>query len=442
MGHKKKNTNKKHSNKKNRVQAVSETLTLDIDKLGAQGDGVAEHEGVPVYVPFSAPGDRVEANVIERGKSSVNAEISKLLTESPYRAEPACQHFGTCGGCQLQYLTNDYYAEWLMDRAKTALSHQGFEGVSVSEARISPVASRRRVALKALHIVGGVALGFNERQSHQITNLSECPITRVELTSLFDPIRQVLAKVLHQREQAEVHMTLTAAGVDLLVKARNELNLQGREDLVDFVRAHDIAALHWEVEGFLDPVLIARPAVMDFSGIQVPLPPASFIQATAEGEAALVDEVLAATANHKRVADLFAGIGTFSFPLARHHQVLAVEGAKASLDALQAAVNRAGSDLKQIVPLHRDLFRRPLTAKELSAFDAVVFDPPRTGAKEQAEEIAQSDVKTVVAVSCNPNTFSRDARILVDGGYDFEKLVPVDQFLWSPHLELVGVFRK
>ena len=181
--------------------------------------------------------------------------------------------------------------------------------------------------------------------------------------------------------------------------------------------------------------------MMDLSDIRVPLAPAAFIQATSEGENALVAEVLAACKGAKRVADLFAGIGTFSFPLAKSHQVLAVEGAKTAVDALQGGANQAVG-LKQIVAKHRDLYRRPLTAKELAGFDAVVFDPPRAGAKEQAIELAQSDVKTIVAISCNPNTFARDARILADGGYQLTRVVPVDQFLWSPHLELVGVFSK
>jgi len=240
---------------------------------------------------------------------------------------------------------------------------------------------------------------------------------------------------------ADVHITLTATGLDLLIDAPMELDLSARELFVAFANKHDVAAIHWRDQGFLDPVIIRREPMMNLSDVRVPLAPAAFIQATAEGEAALVQEVIAACEGYGRVADLFCGVGTFTFPLAKRHQILAVEGAKQALLALQAGANQA-TGLKQIIAKHRDLYRRPLTPKELSAFDAVVFDPPRAGAKEQVAELAQSTVKRIVAVSCNPNTFSRDARTLVDGGYVLEKAIPVDQFLWSPHLELVGIFTR
>ncbi|MFC3050846.1 23S rRNA (uracil(1939)-C(5))-methyltransferase RlmD [Kordiimonas pumila] len=420
---------------------MAEIIELEIISLGAQGDGVGTHGDVPVFVPHTVPGDRVKAVVRETRKNGIYTDLSEVISTGNNRRTPACTHFGTCGGCQLQYVADDYYRSWLVERAQTALAHHGFDSALIQPAHISPPASRRRVALKALKTISGVVLGFNEQKSHQIVDLKECPVSHPDLTKLFAPLRTILGAVLPQRMQAEVHLTLTASGVDMLVEAAINLSLEARESLVGFANDHDLASLHFRDEGFLDPVAIRCEPVMDFAGVKVSLTPASFIQATAEGEATLVAEVLAATEEHKRVADLFAGMGTFTFPLARRHQVLAVEGAKAPLDALKAAADFA-TGLKQIIPLHRDLFRRPMTAKELTAFDAVVFDPPRAGAKEQVAEIALSDVKTVVGVSCNPNTFGRDARMLADGGYTLTRVVPVDQFLWSPHLELVGVFRK
>ncbi|SDE38040.1 23S rRNA (uracil(1939)-C(5))-methyltransferase RlmD [Kordiimonas lacus] len=421
--------------------AKAELFDVEITALGAQGDGVGERDGTPVFVPGTVPGDvaRVAAKDVRR--NGIYADLVDITKESADRTAPACQHFGTCGGCQLQFLKPDVYAAWVRDRTAMALAHHGFDAGLVRDPIITPQESRRRVALKALRVASGVVLGFNERQSHQIVDVKECPIARPELTRLFAPLRALLAGILPQRMAATVHMTVTASGVDLLIDAAKALDLADREALVDFANTHDIAAVHWQDQGFLDPVAIRREAVMDFAGARVPLPPAAFIQASDEGEAALVKAVVDGCAGHGRVADLFSGIGTFTFPLAKEHQVLAAEGAKNALDAMQAAANVA-TGFKQIVAKHRDLFRRPLTTKELEMFEAVVFDPPRAGAKDQVEQLATSSVSRIVAVSCNPNTFSRDARTLADGGYELESVQPVDQFLWSPHMELVGIFSR
>lgn len=416
-------------------------IDVKITALGALGDGVGEHEGVPVFVPGTAPGDLVSVNVDAPKKNGLYGTLRKIIEPGDARREPACTVFYKCGGCQLQYLADKPYENWLTSRTEAALAQQGFGDVAVAEPVITAPKSRRRVAFKALKAGKSLVLGFSKKQSHQIVDVKDCPITRTEITDLIAPLRSVLTAILPNRKQAELHLTVTASGIDLLIDAPMELDLAAREALVDFANEQDIAAIHWRDQGFLDPVIIRRTPMMDLSGIRVPLAPAAFIQATDEGENALVREVVAACKGAKRVADLFAGIGTFTFPLAQNHQVLAVEGAKTALEALQGGANFA-SGLKQIIAKHRDLYRRPMTAKEMSAFDAVVFDPPRAGAKEQALELAQSDVSTIVAVSCNPNTFGRDARILADGGYSLKRVVPIDQFLWSPHIELVGVFSR
>ncbi len=420
---------------------MAEQLQVRIASLGAQGDGVASHEDVPVYVPGALPGEEVLATVQERKKGGLYCELAEVVVASPERIEPACPHFSTCGGCQLQHMSNSLYAEWIGSRASMALAQHRLDTSVIRAPMITPQASRRRIALKALKVASGVVLGFNERQSHRVIDLSVCPVTRRELTSLFASIRTLLQAVLKQGMAASVHLTLTSTGVDMLVEAPMPLDLAARETLVDFANEHDLAALHWQEEGFLDPVAIRREPVMNFSGTLVPLPPASFVQASTEGETDLVAVVTQACEGYGRVADLFAGVGTFTFALARSHQVLAVEGAKGALEALTRAAN-ISTGLKKVVPHHRDLFRRPLTAKELAPFEAVVFDPPRAGAKEQVAELAGSAVQRIVAVSCNPNTFARDARMLVDGGYVLESVQPVDQFLWSPHLELVAVFTR
>lgn len=420
---------------------MTSIVQIKITSLGAQGDGVGEYDGIPVFVPDTMPGDLVSVELSPPKKSGIYGVLEQVVEPSVDRIVPECPVFAKCGGCQLQYLSKDYYARWLTERTVAALSHHGFSSDVVAAPIITPKKSRRRVALKALKMGKGVVLGFSKRQSHQIVDIKDCPVTSRELTDLIKPLRKILCDILPNRMQVELHLTLTATGIDMLIDAALELDLKARELLVDFANTYDIAAIHCRDQGFLDPVVIRRAPMMDLSGVRAPLSPAAFVQASDEGEKALVKEVVGACDGSKRVADLFCGIGTFTFPLARKHQVFAVEGARQALDALQAGANQAVG-LKQIVAKHRDLYRRPLTAKELRGFDAVVFDPPRAGAKEQAEELASSGVTTIVAVSCNPNTFGRDARIIADGGYELIRVVPVDQFLWSPHIELVGVFTK
>jgi 23S rRNA (uracil1939-C5)-methyltransferase len=420
---------------------MSEIIEARITGLGAQGDGLAEYEGTPLFVPGAAPGDLVTVALSEKRKNGLYGDLIEITDASGDRVEPPCRHFEKCGGCQLQFLSDDIYRAWLKERAEMALAHHGFDADLVAEPIVSPTSSRRRVALKAVSMPGRLILGFSERQSHKLVDLKECPVTHPDILAVIKPLRPLLLNTLKMRMSAEVHLTLTETGLDILVDAPMELDLAAREAWTDFANTYDIAAIHWRDQGFLDPVLIRREPMMNFSGTRAPLAPAAFVQATKEGEQALVREVVEACMGYKRVADLFCGMGTFTFPLAKHHQVLAVEGAKQPLDALRLGSNQA-TGLKQIIAKHRDLFRRPLTPKELAGFDAVVFDPPRAGAKEQVAELAKSEVKRIVAVSCNPNTFSRDARILSDGGYQLERVVPVDQFLWSPHLELVGVFSR
>jgi len=421
--------------------SVTETIEVKITALGAQGDGIGDYDGDPVFVPGTTAGDLVRVEIGEKKKNGYYATIEELIEPSQNRAEPVCKHFGKCGGCQLQFLKPEAYGEWISERAVSSLAHQGVSVGELLDPVICAPHTRRRVSMKALNLPGRLILGFSERQSHQLVDVGECPVTCGEITSLLPALRAALQGVLKVRMNADVHLTYTATGVDILVDAAMELDLAAREGLVGFANDQDIAAIHWRDQGFLDPVIIRREPMMDFSGIRAPLSPAAFIQATADGEASLVNAVLAACEGYGRVADLFCGMGTFTFPLAKKHQTLAVEGSKQPLDALKAGLNQA-QGLKQVITLHRDLYRRPMSSDELSAFDAVVFDPPRAGAKEQAAELANSEVKRVVAVSCNPNSFARDAKILCAGGYRLDTLLPVDQFLWSPHLELVGVFTR
>ncbi len=424
---------------------MSKNVFVMINALGARGDGVGELGGKPVYVPFALPGERVTASIDEERKNGLYASLVSVKRASELRNTPACGHFAECGGCQLQHLNPETYREWVRDRAAFALKQHGIEGISVDDPFITPPATRRRVAMKAINTVDGVVMGFNRHASHQLVNLQSCPVTRSEIVGLLPSLRELLGAILPKGKMTGVHITVADSGIDVVVEAQNELSLHQREMCAAFANDHDLGAMHWQVGGFLDPVIIRREPVMKFAGAIVPLPPAIFIQATAECQQVMQEMAVKSCEGAGRVADLFSGIGTFTFPLAKAHQVLAVEGAKGALQVLEAGRNsaqRTGHSFKQIVTRHRDLFRRPLTAGELAGFDAVVIDPPRAGAQAQMEQLGQSAVKKIVSVSCNPNTFARDAKLLVDGGYTLQHLLPVGQFLWSSHIELVGVFER
>ncbi len=427
-----------------------EIITLNIKEIGARGHGVGYHKGLPAYVPFTVTGDVVKAAITKPHKNSYQCELIQVEQAGPDRQAPICPVFGMCGGCDLQALGNDSYQAWVTHRTLSALQHQGFgidgSPINVLAPLISPKHSRRRVALKAVRTEKGTLMGFHKAASLDIVDTDACPIADPALADLIIPLKALLNSLLAQGTRASVHMTLAANGVDMLIGLPNKPDLEAREALANFAQQHDLAALHVQEDGFLDPIIIQREPVMNFAGVRVQLPPASFVQATAAGETALIAAVLAGCEGATYVADLFCGLGTFTLPLARRYQVMAVEGALSALQPLKAAVNLTqttqGGHLQPVTAVHRDLFRSPLTATELSKFDAVVFDPPRAGAAGQVAELARSNVPKIVAVSCNPNTFSRDARTLVDGGYMLQSVQPIDQFLYSAHIELVGVFTR
>jgi 23S rRNA (uracil1939-C5)-methyltransferase len=346
---------------------------------------------------------------------------------------PPCRHFPECGGCQLQHVDDAAYADFLRDRIASALAAQGVPLPDILPAHISPPNSRRRASLRAER---GGALGFNAEASHRVIDMRECHILRPELFALVHPLRALLRK-LKPSATGGVRLTLADQGVDLLLEKVEAEGLAAAEALGDFAREHRLARLalddgygaqtHWEP----DPVTIT------LGGVPVPLPHGAFLQATAEGEAALVGAVRQAVAEARIVADLFAGLGTFA--LALEGRVLAVEGARDAALALKAAAARAR---RPVFVDHRDLYRRPLDLAELNRFEAVVLDPPRAGAKEQAALLAGAIVPRIAYVSCNPSTFARDAAVLTEGGYRFDWVKPVGQFRWSTHVELAAQFTR
>jgi 23S rRNA (uracil1939-C5)-methyltransferase len=400
------------------------TDVQEIVRLAARGDGVTADGR---FVIGAAVGDQVHF-----GADGVRIE------PGPRHAVPPCRHFPDCGGCQLQHIGETDYADFVADRIVRALAHAGVSPSEVMPVAMSPPRTRRRAALRAVRR-GGLVLGFNAEGSHRIVDIVQCEVLNPALFALVAPLRTLLRAALAEGQGAGVTLTDSDSGVDVLLANVSADGLERIERLSDFARAHDLARLSIEGAHGVETLVEARAPVLAMGGATVALPPAPFLQATREGEAALVAAVLAAVGDARQVADLFCGLGTFALPLSHGARVLAADAAGPAVAALASAARAAG---RPVTTAHRDLFRRPLTAEELGNFDAVVFDPPRAGAAAQSAALAAAKVPVVVAVSCNPSTFARDAERLVQGGYHLRRLWPVAQFRWSTHVELVAEFRR
>lgn len=387
-----------------------------IVRVAARGEGISADGR---HVAFAAPGDRLLPD--------------NSVVPGPHHQVPPCRHFPACGGCQLQHLDEESYALFVRDRVLGALSTQNL-ATEVRPALVSPPRTRRRATLHAERRGRQVLLGFTETGSHRIVDMLECHVLLPELFALVAPLRTLLAAMLGER-RANVHLAQTDRGVDVLITGSLGDKLAEVEALTGFAERHGLARLsvddgygpetRWEPE----------PATISFAGVPVALQPGAFLQATREGEAALVAGVKDAVAGAPIVADLFAGLGTFSLSLAERAKVYAGEAAREPILALKAAASRAG---RPVFAEHRDLYRRPLAPTELDRFSAVVIDPPRAGAREQAAAIAASKVPVVAYVSCNPSSFARDVKMMCESGYRLDWVQPVGQFRWSTHVELVA----
>jgi len=394
---------------------------LHISTLGQHGDGIAETADGRVFVPFTLPGEAVEASV-----DGDRATVLSILEPSADRAEPISPYFGSCGGCALQHLSGPTYAEFKRELVVTALAHAG---VSVEvEALVDARGTGRRRA--TLHVRKSGA-GYMRAKSHEVLDIDACPI----LVPTLSRIAPVIARALHPLAgDCDASFTLTATGLDLSVKSERKLKPVAA---AEFATKYKLARLTFNGE----PVFMSRPPAVKMGKALVELPPGTFVQATEAAETTLAGLVVEGIGAAKKVADLFSGVGPFALRIAEQARVFAADSDRPAIAALQKAVNHV-QGLKPVEAKVRDLFRDPLAPVELDPFDAVVIDPPRAGAEAQVREIARSRVKTVVSVSCEPKTFARDAAILIAGGYRLERVVPVDQFAYSTHVEVVGVFRR
>lgn len=422
--------------------AAQGLVEATVERIGDHGDGIAETPHGRLYIPFTVVGDRVRARPLRSKGDGFAAECVALLAQGPGRQEPPCAHFGRCGGCSLQHLADDAYAGWKRERLQRALGRAGFGDTVPSPLVRSPPGTRRRARFAVRRLRGQrVVAGFNVRDGHAIVDVQACPVLEPRLVALITPLRQVMTELLAPGQATEVTATLLAGGLDVLLDWPVAPGHSALERLARFAAEADVARLSWRRSGaaVTEPVVQQAQVGALFAGRFVAVPPAGFLQATVAGEAALVAAVRHGIGSAPTVADLFCGSGTFTFPLheAGAH-VHAVDADAASLAALAAAAR----GLPHLGTAVRDLMRQPLVAAELERFDAVVLDPPRAGAQAQVTELARSRVPLVVYVSCNPASFARDARILGEGGFTLRAVTPVDQFLWSEHLELAAVFGR
>ena len=414
------------------------TETLTIARLGSGGDGIADTPAGPVYVPFTLPGETV---AVARVKNQ--ATVISMAVPSPERVTPPCVHFGpdgrngTCGGCTLQHAGDALYHAFKRNLVVAALKSKGLTP-EVAPLVIARPGERRRVVFTARKTEKGMLLGFNQAGSHHIVSIDHCPIASDGIVSRLEDIRRVAGAIATSSEPFRLTVLETLSGLDLAFEGVKAVGDRERRAVTQCVLSlRGIARVSNDGESLIEP---QKPEI-DFGGVRVSPPAGGFTQATKEAEEAMAELVLAAIGKAKRVADLFAGSGTFALRIARKAKVHAVEGEEKAVKALDhAARNTQG--LKPVTVERRDLFRRPLMASELKAYDAVVFDPPRAGAEDQCKELARSGVKVIVAVSCNPVSLARDLAILVAAGYRIRLVTPIDQFLWSAHVEAVAVLEK
>lgn len=400
---------------------------ISIVGLGSNGDGYGFVEDQKVFIPFTMPGDVVQAQTLQ------------IVQQASERVTPPCSYFGTCGGCQVQHLPLSIYQQFKTNQITAPLTAHKVSWEAMTDLIILGPHQRRRVVFKAQKNKGHVQLGYYQRQSHNIVDIAVCPLVTPAIEALIMPLHELGGILLNPSQKMEIAVTDTLTGVDMVLKpaVKIELDLAKREYLANWARENNLARLsiHEEV------IVTFRTPMVEFSGVKVDADANSFLQASSAMDQ-LLEQLLDYSIEEEnlRIADLFCGRGTLTFPLLKYGQVEAFEMDSPALKALENAAKR--QQVTRLKTYHRNLFRMPLMSQELTSFNLVVLDPPRVGATAQCKQLAQSTVPQIIYLSCNPQSFARDAAILVEGGYTLKNLIPIDQFHWSPHTEVMGVFRK
>lgn len=413
------------------------SVRLDILEIGGRGDGIAEDQGRRYFVPFTLPGETVEAEPREGRGAGVATELVEVLAPSRHRETPPCAHFKICGGCALQHWRQDSYTAWKIELITRALAQRGVDEPRFEAPLVGVPGERRRADFVVRRQGKRVLAGFHERARPTIVDIGACVVARPGLNALLPSLRESLAAVLPDGGAADTIVNETANGLDLLLRPhrRLDLSLERREALVALAERAGLARLSWGDRATAEPVVVRRRPVLAFGGVQIEPPPGAFLQATWRAEQAMRARVTEWIGDASRLADLFAGVGALS--LGRAGRLALFDSDRNAIAAVERIARRSGGS---IVAERRDLFRNPLTAAELAGFDAVLLDPPRTGAAAQSAELVRAKVARVVYASCDPASFARDARTLQEGGFRLEKLLPIDQFLWSAHVELIALF--
>ena len=417
------------------------TDKVTIGELGGRGDGITTLDGKSIFIPFSAPGDKVDIKV-----DGNKGRLRHIHHSSSHRVDAKCKHFTKCGGCAVQHINEKYYRLWKSGLVRTALENQGFKNIDIRPLEMSSLHSRRRTTF---HVIGrndgNIVLGYAEKGSHNLIDLDECPILVSEIVNFISPLKVFLKTLLNNKQKMSIQITRGDNGLDVAFKGKGDVDLNLRMDLATFAQENDLARVSWFDTSLKKPYYemlaeLKKPYVT-FEGNKVFFPQGAFIQATEQGQQTLINIMLESLQDGSHVVDLFSGCGTFSIAAAQTANVHAVENNKEMLSALKSSSNIM-TGIKQITTELRDLFMRPLLPHELDKFDVAIIDPPRAGAKHQIQEIINSKIKTLVMVSCNPLSFARDVQDLSLAGFKMGSVNPVDQFLFSPHLEIITIFKR
>jgi len=426
--------------------ALPRPAEVIVTRLGSEADGLALHpDGAPLYLPYTLPGETVRATPTHK-RGDGWASTAEILASSPDRVAAPCRHFGTCGGCTLQHWAEPAYTAWKLGLLQAALHRAGYPAPTIAPLQHTRPTSRRRMDLAIRRIPNGIAIGLHAQRSATIVDITECHVLHPALVALAADLRDLLHRLGGLKREGSAVVNLLDSGPDLLLRTDAPLTTPDRTRLADFARVRGLPRITTQNgTGPIEPAAALRPATTMLSGTLVTPPPGAFLQASAEGEAAIVAAVLAGLPDKlpakARIADLYAGCGTLTFALARYARVAAYEGDAPSAVALREAANHSGQ-AGRVEAYTRDLARQPLADKELSGFAAIVLDPPHAGAEAQVARITASTVKRVIYVSCNPAALARDAALLRQAGFGLLSATPIDQFLWSARLESVCVFSR
>ena len=444
---------KKNKKTTKRFPSHTATMELVIDRIGGKGDGISHNsssnnnsnlkENQPYFIPGTLPGEHIITRPIFKTAEGVFGQLLEITKASSERVSAPCTYFGICGGCSLQHWNTVPYQEWKINRIKNVTKTVISPNTVFSKLIPSEIQARRRADISIKRFETKSVVGFHERDSHRIVDIQSCDLLDPEIINLSNALRPISHLFIRIGENSRISINKLDNGLDILIYLQSEPSLEGLEAFNQLAHAHNLSRISMKISSAADiiPIIEKRTPQIEFSGVKISPPPGAFLQATELGTRSITGAVLLGVAGAKTILELFSGCGTLTIPL--HHQatVHAVEGDTLAANALKKGTVKAAIDSKISVEI-RDLLKNPMPADELSKYDAVVFDPPRSGAKKQVEEIVKNGPATVVAVSCNPNTFARDSQILVDGGYQLKKITPIDQFLRSPHVELVAEFYR